>query len=153
MNDMTFAMPVQPSHALERTRNPVVVIIDDDGELFEAFNEVCECLEVEVERIASSSDLNRVLQRHNPMAVVAELDADGQDGCHVLMTVASHDKDLPVLIRTGEDPALLGAVDAVESMWRLSAVTRWPTVLNMAATVDFLFQAGRKAGCIRLLPG
>ena len=86
------------------------------------------------------------------MAVVCELDGAGQDGCHVMKTVASHDPSLPVLILTGEDPALVGAADAVEEIWRLTEVSKAERLPGIAGLVDFLFQAGRKAGCLRLMP-
>ena len=86
------------------------------------------------------------------MAVVAEMDASGQDGCHVLMTVAAYDSDLPVLLIVGDDPALLGAIDAVEELWQLSSVLKWPRLLGIGAMVDFLFRSGRRGGAMRLMP-
>ena len=86
------------------------------------------------------------------MAVVAEMDAVGQDGCHVLMTIAGHDRELPVLLIAGEDPMVLGAIDAVEEVWQLAFVAKWPRVLGIGAIVDFLFRAGRRGGCMRLMP-
>jgi len=86
------------------------------------------------------------------MAVVAEMDTTGQDGCNVLMTVAAHDRDLPVLLITGGDPALLGAIDAVAEIWQLASVVKWPQFLGVGPAVDFLFRAGRKGGCMRSLP-
>ena len=85
------------------------------------------------------------------MAVVAEMDATGQDGCHVLMTVAATDRDIPVLLITGDDPSILGAIDAVEELWQLSSVIKWPRLLGVGAVVDFLFRAGRKGRCMRLI--
>ena len=89
--------------------------------------------------------------RRRPMAIVAEMEATGQDGCHVLMTVATHDRDLPVMLIFGDDPALLGAIDAVEEIWQLSSVDKWPRLPGVGAVVDFLFRAGRKGGCMRLM--
>ena len=86
------------------------------------------------------------------MAVVAPMEAAGQDGCHVMMTVAAFDRDLPVLLITGTDPSLLGAVDAVADLWQLSCVTQWPRLLGVGAMVDFVFRAGRKGNCARLMP-
>ena len=91
------------------------------------------------------------MRQRRPMAVVAEMDAAGQDGCHVLMTVAAHDRDLPVLLVIGDDPVLLGAIDAVEEIWQLSSVVKWPQLPGVGAVVDFLFRAGRKGGCMRLM--
>ncbi len=96
-------------------------------------------------------DLGSVLRQRRPMAVVAEMDAAGQDGCNVLMTVSAHDRDLPVLLIASDDPALLGAIDAVEEIWQLTSVDKWPRLLGVGALVDFLFRAGRKGGCMRLM--
>jgi DNA-binding NtrC family response regulator len=117
----------------------------------EAFGSICECLDVAVIRIPSRDDLGVVLRERRPMAVVADVDAEGQDGCHVLMTVAASDRSLPVLLITGRDPAVLGAVDAVEEVWGLSAVTKWPSLQGVGELVDFLFRAGRKGRCMRLM--
>jgi hypothetical protein len=68
-----------------------------------------------------------------------------------MMTVADYDRDMPVLLLTGDDPALLGAVDAVEEIWQLTAVDKWPQLLGVGAVVDFLFRAGRRGDCMRLM--
>jgi DNA-binding NtrC family response regulator len=126
-------------------------VIEDSERLTGAFRSVCECLNVAVARIATRDDLRAILRDRRPMAVVAEMDAEGQDGCHVLMTIAAHDCDLPVLLVIGDDSALLGAVDAVEEIWELSSVSKWPRLLGVGPVVDFLFRAGRKGGCMRLM--
>jgi hypothetical protein len=69
-----------------------------------------------------------------------------------MMTVAAFDPDLPVLLITGDDPTLLGAVDAVADLWHISSVTQWPRLLGIGAMVDFVFRAGRKGNCMRVLP-
>jgi hypothetical protein len=135
-----------------KVREQLVVVIEDDVGLSDAFRSVCECLDVAVERMPSRNELGAVLRDLHPMAVVAEMDGAGQDGCHVLMTLAAYDPDLPVLLITGGDSALLGAVDAVEEIWKLTAVTKWPRLLGVGPVVDFLFRAGRLSGCMRLMP-
>jgi hypothetical protein len=132
-------------------REALVLVIEDDFALTSAFRGVCECLNVAVERIPTQDDLGSALRQRRPMAVVAEMDAAGQDGCHVLMTVAAHDRDLPVLLIAGDDPVLLGAIDAVEEIWQLTSVVKWPRLPGIGAVVDFLFRAGRKGGCMRLM--
>ncbi len=151
----TFSAQAQTqnhSDALEqRTREPLVVVIEDGNLLSDTFRSICDCLDVAVARIPSRDDLATVLLKRRPMAVVAEMDAAGQDGCHVLMTIAAYNRDLPVMLITGENPALLGAVDAVQEMWELSSVAKWPQVPRVGALVDFLFRAGRKGNCMRLM--
>jgi len=139
-------------NAAQAPHEALVLVIEDEVNLSGAFRAVCECLNVVVERMPTRDDLDLVLRHRRPMAVVAEMDAAGQDGCHVLMTVAAHDRDMPVLLITGDDPILLGAIDAVEEAWRLSSVVKWPRLLGVGPLVDFLFRAGRKGGNMRLMP-
>lgn len=137
--------------AQDATREALVLVIEDRSDLSDAFRSVCDCLNVAVERMPSSDDLASILRHRRPMAVVAEMDAAGQDGCHVLMTVAAYDRDLPVLLITSDDPSLLGAIDAVEEIWQLSSVVKWSRLLGIGAVIDFLFRSGRKGGCMRLM--
>lgn len=150
--DNHFAAAMDVNGKADRQREPLIVCIDDETDIFEPIRHVCECLGVEVEQMSTDGDLCSVLCRRTPMAVVAELDGPGQDGCHVLMTIADYDRHLPVLLVTGEDPAMLGAVDAVEEIWRLTSVTKWPCLLGVGDIVDFLFRASRKGRCMRLMP-
>jgi DNA-binding NtrC family response regulator len=127
-------------------------VVEDDEEVTSGFRAVCDFLDIAVERMASQDDLGSLLRQCHPMAVVAVMDAAGQDGCHVLMTVAAYDRELPVLLITGDDTALLGAIDAVQELWQLDAVTKWPRLSGIGAIVDFVFRAGRRGNCMRLMP-
>lgn len=142
----------QDSGTARTKRDALVLVIEDDEEYSTAFRAVCDCLDVAVERMPTRDDLRALLSQCRPMAVVAAMEAAGQDGCHVLMTVAAYDRDLPVLLITGDDAALLGAIEAVEELWQVSSVTKWPRLLGIGAVVDFVFRAGRKGNCMRLMP-
>ena len=152
LRDVCAAAPDGGTGLGRTSREPLVLVVEDDEEFSTAFHAICDCLDVAVERMRSHDDLAVVLSERRPMAVVAATDAAGQDGCHVLMTVAGFDHDLPVLLITGDDPAMLGAVDAVTELWQLSSVTQWPRLLGIGAIVDFVFRAGRKGNCTRLMP-
>ncbi len=157
--DPRVAEPVNPAgedrEALrteERRRVPLVLVLEDGQSLSDGLRELCNFLEVSVERIDSTEDLLPFLQRCQPMAVVATMDAAGQDGANVLMTVARHDPTLPVLLMTDGDPALVGAVDAVTELWGLTEVVQtaeWPAP---GAIVEFLCRAGLQGTCLALLP-
>jgi Flagellar regulatory protein FleQ len=134
------------------SREPIVLVVEDDEEYSTALRAVCDCLDIVVERMPSHDDLGFLLTKRRPMAVVAAMDGVGQDGCHVLMTVAGYDPDLPVLLITNDDPAFLGAIEAVEEIWQLRSVVKWPRLLGIGTLVDFLFRAGRKGGCTKLMP-
>ena len=115
----------------QQAREPLVVVVEDGTDLSESFRIICECLGIAVERMPSKDDLGAMLRDRRPMAVVAAMDAAGQDGCHVLMTIAAHDRSMPALLITGPDPVLLGAVDAVEELWELSSVEKWQEPLRI----------------------
>jgi len=66
--------------------------------------------------------------------------------------VAGYDRHLPVLLITGDEPEMLGAIDAVAEMWQLSSVVTSPDLPSIGGIVDYLFQAGRKGDCLRLMP-
>lgn len=141
------------AHDIEPTqRYPLLIIVDDGEEIAARLQPICDFLDIAVERLPSEYDLFAALRNYRPMAVVAHLDCQGQDGCHVMMTVAQHDRTLPVLLLTGDDPALVGAADAVEELWKLESVVKTSRLPNVGAIVDFLFRAGRKGRCTRLVP-
>jgi len=120
-------------NAAQAPHEALVLVIEDDVNLSGAFRAVCECLNVVVERMPTRDDLDLVLRHRRPMAVVAEMDAAGQDGCHVLMTVAAHDRDMPVLLITGDDHPTRchrcggGGMAAFVCRQVAAAARRWPT--------------------------
>jgi hypothetical protein len=142
-----FARPIR---AVMPPRRQAVV--EDGIGIAQELWRICEFLDIAVMRVPSHGDLSSVLLTSAPMAVVCELDGSGQDGCHIMKTVASHDPSLPIMILTGDDPALIGAADAVEEIWQLTEVTKLASLPGMAGLVDFLFHAGRKGHCLRLMP-
>ena len=152
---MTYMDKVSAAHLIDAetaARTPMVIVIEDSPRLSDVLCLICECLDVTVVALASSDDFATTLRESRPMAVVAEADMTGQDGCHVLKTVAAYDRNLPVMLLTGTDPAIQGAVDAVEELWDLSSVSKWPDVPGIGPTLDFLFRAGRNSDCVHFMP-
>jgi CheY-like chemotaxis protein len=150
-------MPLYPLARQIRTharaaRQAVVAVVENGVRISQEFWAICEFLEIAVVRVSGNSDLDTVLAEHLPMAVVCELDGTGQDGCHVMKTVASHDPSLPILLVTADDPILIAAADAVQEIWQLTEVSQFRSLPGIAGLVDFLFQAGRKGRCLRLMP-
>jgi hypothetical protein len=133
-------------------RKAVITVVEDGFGMSSELWAICEFLDVAVVRVPGTGDLAKALERHAPMAVICALDGVGQDGCHVMKTVACHDTTLPILIVIGEDTAIAGAADAVQELWKLTDVTKTETLPGIAGLVDFLFQVGRKGGCMRLMP-
>lgn len=128
---------------------PLVLVIDDNSALSRQLKVVCDFLSFQLEHVSPDERLLAKLEERRPMAVISELDGERQDGCFVLMTVSEYDRGLPVLMVTGTDPALAGAVDAVEEVWGLSGVVQSPALPSVGAMVEFLFLAGRRLN----LPG
>lgn len=133
-------------------RRPLLLIVEDGDGIAGTLQPICDFLAIAVERLPSDHDLPGALRDYNPMGVMAHLDCQGQDGYHVMMTVAQHDRSLPILLLTGDDPALAGAADAVEELWQLEAVEKFARLPSIGAIVDFIFRSGRKGRCTRLLP-
>ena len=152
MTYMDKAFAAQLTGAEMASRSPLVIVIEDDSRLSDTFHVVCDCLDVVVQPLSSSADLAGILRQATPMAVVTRLDMADQDGCHVLKTVAAYDRNLPVLVLAGANAALLGAIDAVEELWRLSSVSKSLDVPSIGQIVDFLFRAGQSGRCLRLMP-
>jgi len=131
---------------------PVLVVVSDSPETSSVFDNICDFLGVGIELLSTDMDIMPFLTRHRPMALVAELDGAGQDGCHIMMQVADYDPALPLLMLTGDEPGMAGAVDAIEELWHLSAVRQFRHLPAIGDLVEFLFEAGRRGNCIRMMP-
>jgi CheY-like chemotaxis protein len=140
------------ARANQSRRMPLIVVLEDGPELSDTMRALCDFLSISVDRINSNEDLLPLLQRGQPMAVVAAMDAAGQDGGNVLMTVARHDPTLPVLLMTDGDPVLAGAVDAVTELWGLTQVVQTAACPSPGALAEFLCRAGLRGNCLALLP-
>jgi CheY-like chemotaxis protein len=133
-------------------QNAIVAIVSDNPATIERLAPVCEFLELRMEVVAAGTDLTRVLQEHAPMAVITDVEGEDQDGFHTMKVVARHSRSLPIMLLTDGDAVLMGAADAVQDLWGLTSVTRTSGFPAAGQLVAFLFSAGRRAGCMRLLP-
>jgi CheY-like chemotaxis protein len=156
-----FRMPVPASQpgkyrttarANQNRRMPLIVVLEDGPALSDTMRELCNFLSISVDVVNSKDDLLPLLQRGQPMAVVAAMDATGQDGGNVLMTVARHDPTLPVLLMTDGDATLAGAVDAVAELWGLTQVVQAAALPSPGVLAEFLCRAGMRGNCLGLLP-
>jgi CheY-like chemotaxis protein len=130
----------------------LVAIVSDDPATIERLAPVCEFLDLKIEVVSVGTELERVLREHRPMAIVTEVECESQDGFHTMKQVARHSRDLPILLLTEGDAVLMGAVDAVQELWGLTSVTTTSEFPMAGQIVAFLFNAGRRAGCMRLIP-
>jgi len=133
-------------------REPIILAVEDQVRFSPALRTICEFLGIQVEWVDSHRDLAPLLKACRPMAVFCELDSPGQDGCHVMKIVADHDRTLPLLVVSGDDPSLLGAAQAVEELLHLTGVVASQRLPGIGELVEFLFQAGRKGRCLSLMP-
>jgi CheY-like chemotaxis protein len=128
-----------------------VLVVRDPDRNSEYLDSVCEFLDVGVEHVTVGDDLRAMLSMLRPIAVIADLDCDVQDGFHVMKMTADYDRSLPILLLTDNDPTLLGAVDAVQEVWGLTRVATTATTAGIGALVDFICHAARDAGKSRLM--
>ena len=130
----------------------VVAIVSDNPATIEKLAPVCEFLELRMEIVSTGTDLTQVLRDHGPMAVISDVDGAEHDGFHTMKIVARHSRNLPIMLLTDGDAVLMGAADAVQDLWGLTSVTRTSGFPMAGQLVAFLFSAGRRAGCMRLVP-
>ncbi len=130
----------------------IVIIVSDDPATVQKLAPVCEFLELRMEVVSTGADLAEILREHAPMAVIADVEGDQQDGFHTMKLVARHSRNLPIMLLTDGDAVLMGAADAVQDLWGLTSVTRTSGFPVAGQLVAFLFSAGRRAGCMRLVP-
>jgi DNA-binding NtrC family response regulator len=128
------------------------LIVEDEPLWSETIEELCSFLDIGLARVSSTSDLAPMLRDRRPMAVLANMDALGQDGAHVMKLVAAHDPELPIMMLTGGDAVLAGAADAVQEVRGLTSVVTRDNPPSPGELVEFLFHAGQSGGCLGLLP-
>jgi CheY-like chemotaxis protein len=154
--NMIASRLLSPDHLFPGTvtvaKQNVVAIVSDNPDTIEQLSPVCEFLDLKIEVVSAGADLEQVLQEHRPMAVVSDVEGESQDGFHTMKQVARYSHDLPILLLTAGDSVMMGAVDAVQSLWGLTAVTSTSAFPIAGQLVQFLFNAGRRAGCMRLIP-
>jgi CheY-like chemotaxis protein len=130
----------------------VVAIVSDNPDTIAQLAAVCEFLDLKTEVVSTGTDIEQVLQEYRPIAVVTDVDGAEQDGFHVMKLVARHRRDLPVLLLTDGDSVMMGASDAVQTVWGLTSVTSTSGFPMAGQLVQFLFNAGRQSGAMRLIP-
>lgn len=138
--------------SLTAARQAVVAIVSDDQATIANLLPVCEFLDLRLEVVSSDADLAQVLSETRPMAVISDVEGQSRDGFHTMKQVARYDRDLPILLLTAGDAVLMGAADAVQEVWGLTSVTATSGFPVAGQLVAFLFTAGRRLGCMRLVP-
>ena len=142
-----IASPADPSGSPQHA----VLVVRDPDKSSDYLESVCEFLDIDVQHAATGDDLRMMLTTLRPMAVIADLDGEVQDGFHVMKVAADYDRSVPILLLTGYDPALLGAIDAVQEVWGLTRVATVAGTAGIGALVDFICHAARDAGRPRIL--
>jgi CheY-like chemotaxis protein len=130
----------------------VVVIVSDELATIENLAPICEFLELRVEVVSAGTDLGKVLREYHPMAVICDVEGQDMDGFHAMKVIARYKLDLPIMLLTDGDAVLMGAADAVQELWKLTSVTRSSGFPMAGQLVGFLSGAGRRAGCVHLVP-
>lgn len=134
------------------TREPVILTVEGQPNWCSAIKDICDFLDVRVIQIGDLSELRSALRDERPMAVLSEMESEKVDGCDVLKFIGAHDPELPVMLLTEGDPALLGAAEAVQEVWELSGVSFEESIPSPGEMVEFLFRAGQRGRCLGLMP-
>ncbi|MFO1026053.1 MAG: hypothetical protein U1E70_12755 [Acetobacteraceae bacterium] len=143
--DLAFST-IAPAH-----RQALVVIACDSPDTVEQLEQVCGFFDLAVEVVGSDENLLDTLRECRPMAVIADVDGHARDGFHAMHVIATYDRDLPIMVMTHGDPVLMGAADAMQELWSLTMVSRTSHKPLAGQLAEFLFTAGRRAGCMRLV--
>ena len=61
-----------------------VLVVRDSDRGDDYLDAICEFLDIGVERVSSGDDLAPMLRALRPMAVIADVDGEAQDGFHVM---------------------------------------------------------------------
>jgi CheY-like chemotaxis protein len=130
----------------------LVVVVSNNPATVDKLSPVCAFLELQMTVVSAAGDLTNVLRDNAPMAVITDVEGDDQDGFHIMKLVARHNRNLPIMLLTDGDAVLMGAADAIQDLWGLTSVTRTSGFPVAGQLVAFLFSAGRRAGCMRLVP-
>lgn len=140
------AFGVEPS----REQRPVVLVMDPEGSLAASAAPLCDTMQVTMLRVTDLHMLRRMLWLRRPVGlmcsldcVAAKLDTPTLDG-RMMHIVMEYDCALPLLLVTGDAPDMHGAVDALEALWRLRAVSRVAKAADTHEIVAFLFRANRR---------
>jgi ActR/RegA family two-component response regulator len=132
------------------TPQHTVLVVRDPARNSEYLESVCEFLDIGVQYAAIGDDVRTMLTALRPLAVIADLDGEYQDGFHVMKAAADYDRSMAILLLTGYDPALLGAIDAVQEVWGLTRVATAADSAGIGVLVDFICHAARDAGRPRM---
>lgn len=148
---LTLSRHAGDTETMISAKQSVVVLVSDDLDTINQLTPVCDFLDLHLEVVSAGGDLADTLAGYRPMAVVSAIEGIEQDGFHTMRVVAKHDRNLPMLMLTEGDPVMMGAVDAMQDLCGLTAVTPTSEFALAGQLVAFLFNAGRQAGCLRLV--
>jgi CheY-like chemotaxis protein len=146
LRDQGFVSAVAP------TNQAIVLLVSDNPAVAEKLQPLCAFLELRSEMVTSGQDLLSILHEQQPIAVISDIDGEQQDGFHTMKVIADYHRDLPVFMLTDGDPILMGATDALQELCGLTSVVQSTGSPLAGDLVPFLFGAGRRAGCMRLVP-
>lgn len=154
---MNMISPIDATRDIEflgtapANRQALVMIVSDAPETVAQLEQVCGFFDLGVEIVASDENLMQMLRLNRPMAVITDVDGVAQDGFHAMRVVAAYDRDLPIMVLTHGEPVLMGAADAMQELCDLTMVSRTSAKPLAGQLAEFLFVAGRRAGCMRLV--
>ena len=129
-----------------------VIVLTENGLASAALRSMASALDIDLVTVRSFHELPFQLHHHRPIGVVLELSPLGASCRSALRNVAAYDPNMHVLMVSGDDPTVLGAIDVAEQLWGLSALHRLSGTPAPADLIGFLFEAGRRNGVGCLMP-
>lgn len=124
-------------------RANLLVVIEDTPALSPMLRPICEYLGLILRPALSSAELIDLLEDYRPLAIISPFETEFMDGGHILKTIATQDPTLPVMLLTQQNPAFLGAVEAMVDVLGLPHVRIPAQDPTMGDLVDFLAHAAR----------
>lgn len=138
--------------AMSEQDTKAVIVLTESGQASAALCQIASALDIEVITIRSFHELPFRLHHHRPIGVALELNPLGHSCRSALRSIAAYDPDMHVLMVSGDDPVVLGAIDVSEKLWGLRALHRLLKEPKPTDVIGFLFQAGRQNGVGNLMP-
>jgi DNA-binding NtrC family response regulator len=123
----------------ESNQQTTVLVIDDMPDVGETICRICRLNGIASEYLSNGDNLPQILRYTRVRGIIADIMMPDQDGYNIMKTVASYDRDLPMLMITGGESFLLDAADAMAAVYQLTRVHVQAKPISRRIVEQFLF--------------